>query len=188
MLPTFCVCFTVPEVHAAHHTESRPGRADHRQSSDPQSKRPKPASAGLQFLLTAYVPVSSCTVPRRHGRITHQPEGGRTEALAQTCRAIIHRRTGHRGLKSMTEQLEVPSSPQCLTVLRRSTAGFSSPATPVWRARLASGATGRSSSSGTQFLNTPPHWRQISRPQLRTNDSSRTTRTRNTEDDVPACR
>ena len=27
-----------------------------------------------EFLLAAHVPMSSCTAPRRHGRITHQPE------------------------------------------------------------------------------------------------------------------
>ena len=44
---------------------------------DPQSKRPRPASAaflrpGLEFLLAACVPMNSSTAPRRHGRITHQ--------------------------------------------------------------------------------------------------------------------
>ena len=29
---------------------------------------------GLEFLMTAYVPVKSCRVPRRHGRTTHQTE------------------------------------------------------------------------------------------------------------------
>ena len=56
-------------VHAAHHTERHLRRADHRQLSDLQSKRPTPASAafschGPVFLLTAYVSVMSCTVPR----------------------------------------------------------------------------------------------------------------------------
>ena len=45
----------------------------------PLSKRPKPASAAFscpepEFLLAAHVPVNSCAAPRRHGRITHQPE------------------------------------------------------------------------------------------------------------------
>ena len=38
--------------------------------------------------------------PKRHGRITSQ----RT-LRAQTCRAALHCRTGHRGLKSTTEEL-----------------------------------------------------------------------------------
>ena len=42
---------------------------------------------------------------RRHGRITHQQEDARTEGWGQTCRAILHCRTGHRGLKSTTEKL-----------------------------------------------------------------------------------
>ena len=55
------------------------GRARYKQLSDPQSKRPRPASTvclmpGLELLLVAHVPVSSCTVPRRHGRINHEPE------------------------------------------------------------------------------------------------------------------
>ena len=45
--------------------------------SDPSGKRPRPASAALsrpgpEFIKAACVPVNSCTVPRRHGRITHQ--------------------------------------------------------------------------------------------------------------------
>ena len=53
---------------------------------------------------------------------------GPPEGLAQTCRAIVHCRTGHRGSKSMTEELrgsELPRGWECLT-------GPSSPATFVW--------------------------------------------------------
>ena len=92
----------VPEVGATlpRQTERRPRRADHKQMSDFQSKRPRPASAafschwssstcarysleatdqacidsGLEFLVTAHVPVNWCTAPRRHGRITRQLE------------------------------------------------------------------------------------------------------------------
>ena len=49
--------------------------------SDRQSKRPRPASAAFscpaaEFPLAASVPVtvSSCTVPRHHGRLTNEPE------------------------------------------------------------------------------------------------------------------
>ena len=42
----------------------------------------------------------------------------RTEGLAQTCRAILHCRTGHRGLKSVTGELEDSDLHkwECLTV------------------------------------------------------------------------
>ena len=72
-----CRCARV-SVHTTHHTERHPGRADRKQLSDPRSKRPGPASAGFSCsepgcLVAASVPVNLCTVPRRHGRITHQP-------------------------------------------------------------------------------------------------------------------
>ena len=38
-----------------------------------QAHRPRATCSGLAFLLATNVPVSSCTVPRRHGRMTHQP-------------------------------------------------------------------------------------------------------------------
>ena len=66
--------------HVAHRTERHPGRADHKESSDPKSKRLRPASAGelscpgSECPLAATAPVHSCTVPRRHGRITHRQE------------------------------------------------------------------------------------------------------------------
>ena len=49
-----------------------------RQLSNPQSKRNRPPWAAFsrpepEFLLAACVPVISSTVPKRHGRITHQP-------------------------------------------------------------------------------------------------------------------
>ena len=55
------------------------GRVDHKQLSDPESKRPQTASAALscperEFLVAACVPVKSRTAPRRHGMITHLPE------------------------------------------------------------------------------------------------------------------
>ena len=36
--------------------------------------RPCASCPGLELLLVAHVPVSSCTVPRRHGRTNHEPE------------------------------------------------------------------------------------------------------------------
>ena len=49
--------------------------------TDPQSQetpglhRPRCLThSGHEFLLAAYVPMNSCTSPRRHGRITHQPQ------------------------------------------------------------------------------------------------------------------
>ena len=41
----------------------------------------------------------------RHERKPTNQRTSRTEGLAQTCRAIFHCRTGHRSLKSMTEEL-----------------------------------------------------------------------------------
>ena len=74
-----CLCCASSRVRAARHTERHPRHADHKQLSDPQSKRPRPASAAFscpvpEFLLTSEVPTNSCTAPRVHGRITHQPE------------------------------------------------------------------------------------------------------------------
>ena len=45
----------------------------------------------------------------------------RAEGLAKTCRASLHCRPGHRGLKSKTEELggsELAASGECLSVLR----------------------------------------------------------------------
>ena len=60
-----------------------------RQLSDLTSKRPRTASAAFTcpepgFLPTASVPVKSCAVPRRHGRMTHKASG---------CYWRPHRRT-----------------------------------------------------------------------------------------------
>ena len=65
--------------HAPHHTDRHPGRVDHWRLSDRQSKRPRPAPAAFscperELMLAAHVPVNSCTAPRRHGRVTHQPD------------------------------------------------------------------------------------------------------------------
>ena len=49
------------------------------------------------------MPGNSCTAPKRHRRRTHQ-RTSRTEGVAQTCRALLDCRTGHRGLKSTTEE------------------------------------------------------------------------------------
>ena len=62
-------------------------------SQDPGLHRTLSHAVSLkEFLLAAYVPVNSCTGPRGHGRMTHQPQDPRTEALAQTCRAVLHHR------------------------------------------------------------------------------------------------
>ena len=50
--------------------------------------------------------------PRGHGKRTHSHRTARTEGLASTCRAILHCRTDHRGLKSMTERFMCAA--QCL--------------------------------------------------------------------------
>ena len=81
------------------------GRAGYKQLFDLQSRRPSPSAASScpqpEFLLAASVPVSSCTVPRRHGRTTHQPEsapyGGSGPDLP------CHRRLSHGS--SRTEEL-----------------------------------------------------------------------------------
>ena len=70
--------------------------------SDAQSKRPQPASAACSLGL----PPGSL----RASEFVHSPEtswkerASRTEGLDQTCRAILHSRTGHRGLKSTTKE------------------------------------------------------------------------------------
>ena len=55
----------------------------------------------------------------------HSPETpwkdnpSRAEGLVQSCRAILHYRTGHQGLKSMSEELgefRAPHKWECLTV------------------------------------------------------------------------
>ena len=66
-------------AHAARRTGRHPESVDQRQLSDPQSKSLGPTSAASscpqpEFLLAAQVPVNPCPAPRRHGRITHQPE------------------------------------------------------------------------------------------------------------------
>ena len=38
-------------------------------------------------------------------RFSHKPEDVRTENVAKTCRVVLHCRTGHGRLKSMTEEL-----------------------------------------------------------------------------------
>ena len=49
----------------------------------------------LEFLLAAPAPRDSCTSPRHHGQGTPIAEG-----LAQTCRAVLRCRTGHRGQRN----------------------------------------------------------------------------------------
>ena len=66
------------------------------------SRPPSNSHSGLEFHLAAYVPGFRHS-PRRHGRITHQSEDV-TKGLAKTCRAILHCRTGHRGLRSTAEE------------------------------------------------------------------------------------
>ena len=70
---------------------------------DPSLHRPRASCSEPEFLLAAYVPVNPWSAPRRHGKPTNQ-KTSRTEGLAQTCRAVFHSRTSHRGLKSMTER------------------------------------------------------------------------------------
>ena len=81
------------------------GRAGRRWLADPHSKRPGPASAAVSYALG----FSSSSQPLCQGIHAHprdategQPTNqrtSRTEGSAQTCR------TGHRGLKSMTDEL-----------------------------------------------------------------------------------
>ena len=104
------------------------GRAGYRQLSDPQSKRPglhgpHASRPGPEVLLAAHVPVNP-TNQRTH----------RTEGWAHTCRATLHGRTGHRGLKSVTEELgsselSTGGSASLFTVKQpiRGTAGFCTP-------------------------------------------------------------
>ena len=117
----FVVLFEVPRPHKfsraegrshpARPTDHHPGRVEHRQLSDPKSKRPKPASAAFsclepEFHLAVHVVVNSCTAPRRRGRTTHQsedvPYGGFGPDLP--CYPLLSH-------KSMTEEPGVPSSP-----------------------------------------------------------------------------
>ena len=68
---------------------------------------------GLNSCWQPHVPGDSCTSLKglMEGSPTKQ-RAPRTEGLAQTCRPILHSRTSHRVLKSMTEELGIPSSPQ----------------------------------------------------------------------------
>ena len=59
----------------------------------------------LNSFLAANVPVNSCTVPDAMEGYPTNRRTSRTEGLAQTCSAVLHCRTGHRGLKSTTEEL-----------------------------------------------------------------------------------
>ena len=73
------LCCARGRGHAAHHADRHPSRVDRKQLSDTQSKRPRLASAAFscpeaEFLMAACVPMNSCTAPRRHERISHQPE------------------------------------------------------------------------------------------------------------------
>ena len=63
----------------------------------------------------------------------------RTEGLAQTC-AIIHCHTGHRGLKSMTEELGVPELPTSgsASLFKLKHCGIQFPTTSVWTAHTQS--------------------------------------------------
>ena len=82
---------------------SNQGVLIHKQVSDPQtkSKRPKPSTS---------MPVNSCTALRRHGRITHQPEDVLDGGFGPELPCCPPLSTLHRGLKSMTEELEGPVS------------------------------------------------------------------------------
>ena len=74
------LCCGLSRVVAVHRTERHPGRVDHKQLSHTQQETQacigRLLCPGLEFPLAAHVPGNSCTAPRRHGRITHQPEDG----------------------------------------------------------------------------------------------------------------
>ena len=130
-----CSCFycAVDQFHAAS-TQASGFVVARPQSKRPSLHRPRSSCSGHEFLLATCVPVSSGTIPRRHGQQPTNQKTSRTEGLAQTCWAISQCRTSHRSLKSMTEELWVLSCPlvgvpHCLKL---STAGFRSPTTSVW--------------------------------------------------------
>ena len=110
-----------PGPHVAHRTERHPGRADHKESSDPKSKRLRPASAGelscprSECPLAATAPVHSCTVPRRHGRITHRQEdvpwGRCVFVFVFFFFALSRRRRGNVAL------ITTPPVPDCLNAV-----------------------------------------------------------------------
>ena len=92
-----------------YHTDRHPARADPKQLSSPQSKRPRPTPAafscsGPEFHLAANVPVNSCTVPRRHGSIHHPPEDILYGGIGPDLPCYPPPSHG-RGLTSMTEEL-----------------------------------------------------------------------------------
>ena len=66
---------------------------------DPGLHRP-PADA-----LAACVPVFSCTAPRHHGRITHQPEEVPHEVRPRPAVCYLPLSHGHRSVNSVTEEL-----------------------------------------------------------------------------------
>ena len=74
-IPQYCLVCCVVLLQSGlqcspHPAPPRVWRAGRRWIADPQSN----SYSGLEFHLAACVPVNSCTAPRRHGRITHQPE------------------------------------------------------------------------------------------------------------------
>ena len=106
--------------HAAHHTDRRQGRVDHRQLSDPKSKRPRPASGGLSCLrlfLTAYVPENvlsggcgpdlPCYPPPSHGSSKFEVDDRRIRGFRAPRRWELHTPTP----RTTSEAFPTPSNP-----------------------------------------------------------------------------
>ena len=140
-----CCCCAVLNVGVALLTTliATQGVADHKQLSDSQSKRSRPAPAAVacpepEILLAAFVPVNSCTSSRLHRRIKPTTTGRPPVRKAWPRPAVLSSTVvrSHQDLKSMTEELgssELPTSGSA-SLLEESTAGFNSPATFAWPA------------------------------------------------------
>ena len=141
----FCSDVLEVGIHDASPTARHPRRTDHRQFSDPQDKRPRPASAvfsspGNEFLLTVHASLNSRTVPRCHGRITHQPEDvphGGFDPHLPCCPPLFHGSSSFEFDDRGTRRIRASHRWGCLTVWWR-TAGFSSPTISVWPAHTQS--------------------------------------------------
>ena len=127
-------------------TTHGPGRVDHRQLSDAQRKRPRPALAVVsctepEFLLAASVPANSCTAARCHGRTTHQPEDVPYGRFGPDlpCYPPLSHASSKFEVDGRTNS-GVPSSPQVVVphCSKGSSARFSTPTTSVWPAHLQS--------------------------------------------------
>ena len=75
--------------------------------------------------------MNSCTSPRRHGRITHQPEDAGSGPDLSCYPPLSHGSSRFKVGDRRTRGFRAPCKWECLTVTSTNTAGFSSPTTSV---------------------------------------------------------